>query len=112
MLLQLETNKHALNVKEYGISVTTMEDVFLKVASEQESANAAKTSLTADSKDNCASLSNGTSKTEPSGAGVIMCVLLDNMVSNPDPSGLSLQLHLQHRCLTLAIICFRCFANS
>lgn len=40
LFLQLEANKASLSVKEYGISVTTMEDVFLKVASEQEQADA------------------------------------------------------------------------
>jgi hypothetical protein len=39
--LQLEDAKEQLSVKEYGISVTTMEDVFLKVASDQEAKDAA-----------------------------------------------------------------------
>jgi hypothetical protein len=37
--LQLEDAKDRFSVKEYGISVTTMEDVFLKVASEQQMKN-------------------------------------------------------------------------
>jgi hypothetical protein len=39
---QLENAKEQLSVKEYGISVTTMEDVFLKVASEQKAKDAAR----------------------------------------------------------------------